>query len=241
MLEGATEHTFIYIAGPMTGYPNYNYEAFHAVEKQLRDMGHQWINNPATHFDGRQDLSWEVYIAKAIDVVLNSEAIVVLPGWMDSPGARLEIAVATAIGHAVYSAIEDTPGSYRYVLRDVGDTRSLVRALMGIGAHPLIPPTHETQNSKLPHEEAAFLVHGDRQADYGHPLDDFSKTALIWTGILADKLQAPIEAREVPLLMLGVKLSREQNRLKRDNIVDAHGYLMTYQMVLDEAVRRAQA
>ncbi len=40
--KGAT----IYISGPMTGYPEYNYPAFMAAEKKLRSLGHGYIINP---------------------------------------------------------------------------------------------------------------------------------------------------------------------------------------------------
>lgn len=242
LLEGATEHTLIYIAGPMTGQPNYNYEAFHNVERQLVMGGHRYINNPAQHFDGDQGLPWETYIAKAIDAVMNSEAIVVLPGWMDSIGARLEIAVATAIGHVVYSAIEDKPGVYRYVKRDVGDPRGLVSALMNMGEHPLIPQSNQ-KKTQMPHEEAAELVHGDRQADYGHPMDNYNSLSVVWTGLLLGKLK-PMEfltAEDCTMLMTGVKIVRQMHRPKRDNIVDAHGYLMVHEMISDERNRRGGA
>jgi hypothetical protein len=242
MLEDASLFTFVYIAGPMTGHPNYNYDEFHAVESQLRRCGYVNINNPARHFDGDQGLSWETYISKAIDAILNSETIVVLPGWMDSIGAKLEIAIATAIGHVVYSAIEDTPGVYRYIKRDVGEPRKLVGALMGVNDHPLIPPAQLPNYpiAQLAHEEAANLVHGDRQDDYGHPLDNFSGTAGIWNGLLHKKLSHPITAEDVALCMVGIKLSRETHVSKRDNIVDSHGYLMTYEMVQRERMRRGQ-
>ena len=36
----------IYISGPITGMSDYNYPAFHAAAKRLRDKGH-WVINPA--------------------------------------------------------------------------------------------------------------------------------------------------------------------------------------------------
>ncbi len=98
----------------------------------------------------------------------------------------------------------------------------------------------DPENSAL--LEAQKLVHGDRNADYGHPLDDFSKTAAIWTALLRGKLKdgATIEPEEVGLCMVGVKLSRQVNRPKLDNLVDGAGYFETVRMVIDEKARRAK-
>jgi hypothetical protein len=82
--------------------------------------------------------------------------------------------------------------------------------------------------------EAQRLVHGDRGADYGHPLEDFSRTALIWSAILG----VEVTAEQVGLCMIGVKLSRQCNRPKRDNMVDAAGYAETVQMCIEERDRR---
>lgn len=81
---------------------------------------------------------------------------------------------------------------------------------------------------------AMSLVDGDRQNDYGHPLDDFSKTAKIWSAILGIE----VTPKQVALCMIGVKISREVNRPKDDNLIDMAGYVQTAWMVDDETKRR---
>lgn len=83
-------------------------------------------------------------------------------------------------------------------------------------------------------EEAQRLVHGDRGADYGHPLDDFSKTATMFNALRGTSLTA----EDVALFMMCVKLSREMNRHKRDNLTDLCGYAETLMMVKEERYRR---
>lgn len=87
-------------------------------------------------------------------------------------------------------------------------------------------------------EEAHRLTHGPRLADYGHPLDDYSRTAAIVSAMLAHKLRAPITAHEMALAMCCVKLSREMNFQKRDNLTDLAGYAWVARECLDETARR---
>ena len=77
--------------------------------------------------------------------------------------------------------------------------------------------------------EAHGLVHGDRQVAYGHPFHDFSRTAALWSAILGH----PVTAQQVGLCMCAVKISRQCNAPKRDNMVDLAGYAATVQMVVE--------
>ena len=83
-------------------------------------------------------------------------------------------------------------------------------------------------------QEASRLVHGDRGASYGSPLDDFTKTATLFNTLRGTSLTA----EDVAIFMMCVKLSREANKHKRDNLVDLCGYAETYMMVKDERCRR---
>lgn len=83
-------------------------------------------------------------------------------------------------------------------------------------------------------DEAKKIVHGDRGENYGHPFEDFSRTAQIWSAVLGIN----VTPEQVALCMVGVKISREVNRPKRDNIVDGAGYFETLDMVKKERQRR---
>ena len=83
-------------------------------------------------------------------------------------------------------------------------------------------------------DEAKRIVHGERGENYGHPFEDFSRTAKIWSAILGKD----ITPEQVALCMVGLKISREVNRPKRDNIVDGAGYFETLDMVKKERKRK---
>lgn len=72
-------------------------------------------------------------------------------------------------------------------------------------------------------EEAQSLVYGAREESYGHPFIDFSRTAKMWSALL----DIDITPKQVALCMIALKLSRETNKHRRDNLVDAAGYAAT--------------
>lgn len=85
-------------------------------------------------------------------------------------------------------------------------------------------------------DEAFDKVYGPRGADYGPPEKDFAKTAAMWTAMLTRKLrpEETVTPTDVGLMMICVKLSRLENQLKRDSLVDIAGYAETVGMILGE-------
>jgi len=209
----------IYIAGPMTGIPKHNFPAFHAAAERLRQAGWEVVN-PAENFGGQTDLPRETYLRADVALLVTCNAIAMLPGWEDSQGAKLEYLLARELGMPVLDAetlkpLESAPMPLVHLHRlrirweQAGDTPESIL------------------------DEAKRITASDRQEDYGHPSEDFTRTARMWTGILAAKLRedAEVSAMDVPLCMIAVKLARQAHRHKRDNLVDIAGYARTAAMV----------
>ena len=86
----------IYLAGPMTGLPKFNYPAFHAEAARLRLLGYH-VENPAEN-NAPAGTTWDGYMRLALVQLVTCDCIALLPGWIHSKGARLEFTVAKNLG-----------------------------------------------------------------------------------------------------------------------------------------------
>jgi hypothetical protein len=107
----------VYLAGPMRGYPEFNFPAFHRAALKLRADGHE-VFNPAERDNERHgtDISKgnatgdealataqhgfslrEALGADLAWICAHAEAIALLPGWENSRGAKAEAATAHAL------------------------------------------------------------------------------------------------------------------------------------------------
>ncbi len=86
----------IYIAGPMTGLPEFNYPAFNAKAAELRAQG--WhVENPAEN-PVPECGTWLGYMRMALRQLALCDAIYMLPGHERSRGAGIELRLATGMG-----------------------------------------------------------------------------------------------------------------------------------------------
>jgi hypothetical protein len=111
-----------YLAGPMTGIPNFNFPAFNVAASRLRSIGHEVFNPAERDIErhGGVDISADNHTgdpalaakthgfslreALADDTAFickEADAIAMLPGWENSKGARAEHALAFALGHRI--------------------------------------------------------------------------------------------------------------------------------------------
>ncbi len=101
----------IYLSGPMTGIEEFNRPAFDQAAKELRANGFDVIvPGENESYDPIEKANWavqkqkrEFYLSRDIEFILEqADIVVVLPGWESSEGAKLEVAVAQAVGIPIF-------------------------------------------------------------------------------------------------------------------------------------------
>jgi hypothetical protein len=114
----------VYLAGPMTNIPQFNFPAFDAAEADLTSRGYDVVPPFDLHDpivrprclasqDGAVDsvpgTTWGYALARDVEIIADHdiEAIVCMKGWERSRGARLEVFVARLLGLPVYAYAPD--------------------------------------------------------------------------------------------------------------------------------------
>lgn len=190
----------VYLSGPMTGLPNNNKEAFNKYAVYYRSQGFN-IKNPA-EFPENNTQSYNDWLKRDIEILMTEcNAIMMMPGWEASNGAKVEKHVAESLGYQILDACEIIDGA-GYIKQ---------------------PETICQIADRLTSE--------DRQKVYGPPSEDFTRQATMFSALgyrfeSPNGELRSLEAKDIPMLMMSAKLSRLANCgfSHRDSIVDIAGY-----------------
>ncbi len=96
----------VYLAGPMTGFPEFNFPAFDRAAEALASHGYT-VFNPAQMdrdigFNPSSSGVTQEFLRDAmrrdLTAICEADAIAMLPGWEKSGGARVEWTLATHLG-----------------------------------------------------------------------------------------------------------------------------------------------
>lgn len=90
----------VYVAGPMSGLPDFNYPAFDDATRQLWNAGHRPLNPADSEAlnDTGAPQTWDWYMRHALGMVIRADGLALLDGWEQSKGATLEHLVALQLG-----------------------------------------------------------------------------------------------------------------------------------------------
>lgn len=94
----------VYLSGPMKGYENSNFPAFHATAAALRARGLEVVNPAEINVTGAGPDQPEFYnqcLRADLKAMMDCQAIALMQGWERSNGANLELHVAHRVGMEV--------------------------------------------------------------------------------------------------------------------------------------------
>lgn len=193
----------VYLAGPMRGLENSNYPAFHAAETELATQ--PWVREV---FNPAKQFNGDTTKSLREYFAVDFEYLVKKATTIAFlPG--WEGSEGSLIEHAIARALE-----LDFILLPE-------RSIRDASEWPEFAPVAY---------EAHRLVFGDRGAAYGHPAANFQDIADAWNVQLGTQA---VDAVEVADMMTLFKIARGKNGYKRDNLVDAIGYQIAKQRVVD--------
>jgi hypothetical protein len=229
----------IYIAGPMRGIEFFNFPAFDSAKMALKEMGWAVISpadmdreagfDPVEYFGAKFDPdddegpdskdfwnylpseadNWNHSVCMRRDfdaIVERADAICMLPGWHESTGAVTEFYLSIWKGIPAFQYPSMDPVTLDQTYFAYNQSKKLAK---------------EEQGSKDPLEEAISITSGVRNEQYGPPGDNHKRTADLWTTYKGVKFTV----REVCMMNVLQKISRDAHSPKRDNLVDIPGFV----------------
>lgn len=90
----------VFLSGPMTGIKDYNFPLFNHVAEVFRECGYEVVNpvDICKKYKKERVLSdkavFDAMIAEQQEAERTCKVLVLLPGWEDSKGVRLELKTA---------------------------------------------------------------------------------------------------------------------------------------------------
>lgn len=130
----------LYLSGPMTGYPQFNIAAFAATTADLRGHGFEVvspheadetsgigeavrssIDGDVSKLTKQTGETWGMLLARDVNILADQgiNAIVVLPGWERSRGARLEVFLGMLLKLPIYQSLNNGATLLEVVHADV--------------------------------------------------------------------------------------------------------------------------
>lgn len=102
----------VYISGGISGKPNGNKEAFAAMEAKLHALGYDVENPRRVAWPGYLSLEkeeefregWAIMMRHSLKNQAGCDAVVFLPDWQQSRGAKIEYQCARVFGQPCFNA-----------------------------------------------------------------------------------------------------------------------------------------
>lgn len=91
--------TVLYVAGPMTGLPEFNYPAFRYAADSLAAQGFE-VEDPSLN-ENPTPGDYHGWLRAGLAQLIRCDGVALLDGWEASGGARLEVNVAATLGMRV--------------------------------------------------------------------------------------------------------------------------------------------
>lgn len=94
----------IYLAGPMSGRPNFGRDAFWHINSFFMDKTYNQLPDIAVINPAHLPIGLEVgeYMEICLPMVKVANCLFMLPGWEDSKGANAEMALAKVHRHTIF-------------------------------------------------------------------------------------------------------------------------------------------